>query len=152
MQMKHITVLSNIQINCSQETRHFPLKRISINKQKNKPWITSKLLNLIKTKNNLYKKFIKSKLDIDKEKYIQKKKSTQKIDFKQTWKILNNLLGRVKNKKEEIYEIIDNNNKITDKYNMANIFNDFFSKIGQNIKTDKPTNYSKLNNMQYNKN
>ena len=98
------------------DNNSFPIRRISRNQAKlySKPWITKGLLKSIKTKYNLYKKFLshpsplndanykkyKNKLNhqlkISKCNYYDKKFETAKGNLKETWKILNEVINKRK--------------------------------------------------------
>ena len=51
---------------------------------------------------------------------------------KKSWHVLNNLMGRDK-KRSQITSILDGNNELTDKRDIANKFADYFGTIGQNL-------------------
>ena len=137
---------------------HCPLKAIKISNRKlaRKPWITAGLLKSIRTKDKLYKKYLTKPTDDNKLKYTKyrnllnnllrsAKKShitteleINKFNMKETWKTLNNLLGR--NKKCRLPDFFKgaDGNKITDPKEIANNFNDFFTNIGNKL-ADKIT-------------
>ncbi len=52
---------------------------------------------------------------------------------KKIWEIVNEFINRKQKQKEEIEEIIVDNNKITDAYQIAESFNNFFSTIGSSL-------------------
>ena len=95
---------------------HCPIKSVKVSNRKlaRKPWITVGLVKSIRTKDKLYKKFITKPTEENKLKYTKyrnllnnilraAKKShitaeieLNKFNMKETWKTLNNLLGRNK--------------------------------------------------------
>ena len=132
---------------------HCPLKSTKISNRKSvrKPWITTSILKSIRTKDKLYKKFISKPTTDNKLKYTKyrnilnnllrvAKKShitaeidLNKFNMKETWKTLNNLLGRNKLiKLPDFFKDLDGN-KITDSKKIANNFNDFFTNIGTKL-------------------
>ena len=120
-----------------------------------KPWVTPGILKSIRTKDKLYKKYITKPTSANKIKYTIKytefrnllnyllrtfKKSyitaeieTNKFNIKQTWKTLNNLLGRNKQTKLPDFFKDKDGNKITDSTNIADNFNSFFTNIGSKL-------------------
>ena len=94
----------------------FPIKTRSKKFKIHKPWISNGLLKSMKTKNRLYKQYIrypdptretkykkyKNKLihsiRIAKRLYYDKKLEENKSNIKHTWKLLNDIINRKKNK------------------------------------------------------
>lgn len=95
-----------------------PLVKVIIkSKEVNNPWMTNALRNSCKKKQTLYRKYLRTKLDVDCTRYKQYKnkltsvlrKAKQKHyhetlhrsekDSKGTWRILNTLLNKIKNTK-----------------------------------------------------
>ena len=123
---------------------HCPLKSIKVSNRKTvrKPWVTTSILNSIRTKDKLYKKFITKPTTENKLKYTKyrnilnnllraAKKShitaeieLNKFNMKETWKTLNNVLGRNKQTKLPDFFKDPDGNKITDSNKIAN--NNFF--------------------------
>ena len=132
---------------------HCPVKTIKISNRKTprKPWITQGLLKSIKTKDKLYKKYINKPttenkikytkyrnhlnilLRVSKKSHITSEIETNKFNMKNTWKTLNNVLGR--NKQTRLPDFFKDNdgNKITDSSEIASNFNSFFTNIGTNL-------------------
>ena len=132
---------------------HCPIKTIKISNRKTprKPWITFGLLKSIKTKDKLYRKYITKPttenkiiytkyrnhlnvlLRVSKKSHITSEIETNKFNMKNTWKTLNNLLGR--NKQTRLPDFFKDNegNKITDSTEIANHFNSFFTNIGTKL-------------------
>ena len=132
---------------------HCPLKSTKISNRKSvrKPWITTSILKSIRTKDKLYKKFISKPTTDNKLKYTKyrnilnnllraAKKShitaeieLNKFNMKETWKTLNNVLGRNKQiKLPDFFKDLDGN-KITDSKVIANNFNEFFTNVGTKL-------------------
>jgi hypothetical protein len=132
---------------------HCPLKSIKVSKRKlaRKPWITRGIIKSIRTKDKLYKKFLTKPTNDNKVKhnkyrnilnnllraakktYITQQIESNQFNMKDTWKTLNNLLGR--NKKSKLPDFFNdmNGNKITDSKTIADKFNDFFTNIGTKL-------------------
>ncbi len=138
----------------------FPLKVRTVNVNSNripqKPWITNAILSSIRRKNILYRKYRSSPTDSNKRSLVNyrntltsvirtaKKKyycnllDDQKHNLKQTWKILNDLLGR--NRKQDLPDCFDIDGKSTSDYKtIADGFNNFFTNIGPNLADKIPT-------------
>ena len=150
----------------------FPVKKVKITKYNTKlnPWITYGLLNSIKKKDILYKKMIKTNRNAPSyvkkvkkyndfvkilNKLIRKTKRDYYVcefnkyanDCKNTWKLINEAVGR-KIKKHELpnyfNKVISYNDtatnekqtveiKIVDEKAIANEFNQYFANIGPNL-------------------
>ena len=114
-------------------------------KRDNKLWISRGLIKSSKTKEKLYKKFIKNptknneqiykkyrnKLNhlirIAKKNYYCKKFSQAQNDIKSTWNTINQLLDKQKSKNFLPRSFLnDDNVEINDQNLIANNFNDFF--------------------------
>ena len=109
--------------------------------------MTKGLLRSCNKRSSLYKKFIKTKSQADRQKYIkyrnmlksvvQKAKSDYYLsrfkqahgNIKQTWQLLNSLIkGRTTS--NDIAYLTVNNIKISDSVGMANALNEYFVNIG----------------------
>ena len=153
----------------SSKEKNLPFKRKRFNKYKHKisPWITSEILNMIKFKDELYLKhkrqnpqseeYMRSKLNLRNyskilDKSIRLAKKTYyhnqfekfKFDSRKTWETINDVLCRKKVKKEFPNYFIINGNQISDKQNIADEFNDFFTNIGPTLSNEikSPPNLS----------
>ena len=62
----------------------------------------------------------------------------QKANVKDTWKILNEVINKRKNKLTYPGYIIKNNKRISKKDDIANEFNNFFTNVGPNLATNIP--------------
>ena len=134
--------------------KFFPLKTYKTKniKRDNNLWITRGLIKSSKTKEKLYKKFIKkptrnneqnykkyrNKLNhltrIAKKNYYCKKFCQAQNDIKSTWKTINQLLDKQKSKSSLPRSFLnDNNEEINDPNLIANNFNDFFVNVGPKL-------------------
>jgi len=125
-------------------------KKITCKNKKRKPWVSQGLINSIiyrdKLKRELHKNF-SMQLSNQYKKYrntlnklIQKEKNNyykQKIidsanDYKKVWGFINELTGSKKNTSKNIC-LLDNDKMSSDNWEVSNIFNNFFIKIGHDI-------------------
>lgn len=116
-----------------------------------KPWLTKSLLRSINKKNMLYNQYLRHRsnekllkyktyknkltdlLRVAKGLYFQNQIELNKTNIKQTWKILNNVIGQNK-KKELTYPLVDGNGEsITSTEEVANKFCKYFTNIGSNL-------------------
>ena len=153
-----IDKINDLYIKC------FPLKVkfVSIKRLKNR-WITSDVKRLINEKSDLFKKFRRGVITREENntkknqlnKQINKAKNQFflnafelfKNDSKRKWKLLNGLMGKDK-KKNEIIEILDGADLLTDTEDIVNKFADFFSSVGRTLDSDLP-NTSNLSPLHY---
>lgn len=118
-----------------------------------KPWITQGLINSIKHRDNLKKKLIKNFTAENKVEYTRYRNFLNKLirntknnyyqneiiqagtDYKKVWEIINCAANKVTKKvrASDINIINDNNEEICDNEEKANIFNNFFTNIGQKM-------------------
>lgn len=138
--------------------KYFPLitKRARIYKTKLKPWLTTSLLKCCKTKNKLYKAYLKHKTPSMSSKYKRyKNKLTSilmkcekvyysnlielhKTNLKETWRIIKDLLNR-NGSNHNCIPLIVNGIVIDDPTLMANEFNNYFVAIGPKMAAKVPT-------------
>ena len=137
---------SEIYNNC------FPFKKIRIRCGfRSKPWLSNGLLNSIKKKNKLYKKFLqnptpqsvtfyktyKNKLNhslrISKRLYYEKKLENCKSNNRATWKLLNEIICKKKAKVIQTSAFKADNLEIFDPEEIANRFCNYFTNIGPNL-------------------
>lgn len=144
--------------------KHLPKVKKKINKRKEtKPWITAGIIKSIKTRNKLYKTFLKRPTEINKNKYVSYRNklthiirsSTKKYyyekfqscknNIKNTWRTINDILGKNKKASPATY-FNDNNTKITDPNVIADQFNNFFADVGPALasKINTNTNFSEF--------
>jgi len=130
----------------------FPYCKFKLNeKHKNKPWLSSGMINSIHHKNKLYKKYLSQKNDISKLTYTNYRNKLDKLlkiakneyyinkffevknDSKRTWQIVNSLLNKSKrNNYPDSFHSEDGITYTTEK-DIANGFNNFFTNIGSNL-------------------
>ena len=135
---------------------HIPLKRTSTNRRKNpiSPWITKGLLKSINTKNKLYRQYIQCSSEDNKIKfktfrnklnnlirkckreYYHKKFDSVKNDIKQTWKTINDVIGKGNTKKQQTTFKNDEGNRVSDPECISSCFNNFFVNIGPKLALD----------------
>ena len=119
------------------------------------PWISKAVLRSINRKNDLYYKYKLEKTDQSKKKYrsykniltniirVEKKNyfvtrlELCKNDMKNTWKIIKEAMN-LNNDKSKIDKIKSNDVIIEDPTNIADIFNTYFSSIGDNLSSNIP--------------
>ena len=113
-----------------------------------KPWLTKGLINACKKKNQMYRRFLETKLESDECKYkIYKNKLTKilknaekshfnglikmyKHNIKDTWKVLNSVIRGVANPSKIPETFMENNIEVRDKKDIADGFNNFFINVG----------------------
>ena len=143
---------------------HLEKKIVKFNRRKHKkdPWITYGILNSVNHKNRLYKRLMKINRDTPlfmtkKQEFNAYKNSLRKIinlaknyyfstqfqknkgDGKKTWETLDNVLHRKTSK--SLPDAIQINDKLsTDKTEMADSFNTYFSTICATSEIDNPNN------------
>ena len=131
--------------------KHAPLqhKKIRANRI---PWLTSPIKELINTtdklKSNLecdwknYKR-IGNRVNIElknaKKEYYSSRIADEGGNPKKDWKTINDLLGR-KNKQTVVNELKLGDNSLTKPNDIAEVFNDYFSNIGQNVASNQADN------------
>ena len=136
---------------------HAPIKKFSKREAKlqQKPWINHKLMRLIKKKNKLYKKFIKTKSLTDKNKYKEfsktlnnlKQKSKKKHydnlvknstkNSKKTWNLINNIVQLKGKKTKQIFKILaEDGTTVSESKEISEVMNNYFVNIGK--KTSLP--------------
>ena len=130
-----------------------PLRKCSVSRRKvpQSPWITKGLLKSINNKNKLYKEYLqcpnesrnvkfktyRNKLNnlirkSKREYFYRKFKSTQN-NIKDTWKNINNMIGRKKNNTQQSSFKMNETEKINEPKTISNAFNDFFVNIGPKL-------------------
>ena len=133
--------------------RHMPVRKLTTKecKQKIKPWITPKIIAKIKTKNKLYKKFMKSKSKDDqlqfnkvkneitsltrksKQDYYKKYFDKHSKNSKKIWNGIKEIIN-LKQKSSSLPTSLINNGKfLSNQKDVANHFNSYFSDIAGNI-------------------
>ena len=115
------------------------------------PWITKGLLKSINHKNKLYKDYVKCPSNNKQQKfktyrnklhglirkakrlYYFKKFEQVKNNMRQTWKTINNVIGRAQKQTLSDQFKRDSGTIITDPTVISNKFNDFFVNVGPNL-------------------
>ena len=140
------------------KNKHMPCKLVKFNKYKHKKsaWITLGLLNSIRYRDKLYKQLRLSnpnslhydtlKLNLKtynlilrksiisvKQMYYESRFNRIGNDIRRTWKTINEILTKNQTKNKFQTVVNDNGSMITDKVNIANKFNVFFTNIGEKI-------------------
>ncbi len=133
-------------------------KLIKYNKHKHKKsnWVTFGIIKSIQFRDNLYKKtkndrslsveftrlqinlktynkILKISIRLAKRIYYKKLFAKFKNDIRATWKTINEILNRTKRKKFFPNFFRDGNNIISNKINISNKFNSFFTNVGKNL-------------------
>ena len=127
-------------------------------KHKRNNWITHGIIKSIKYRDNLYKQvkmtnanssqydvlrsnlstynaILKSSIRLAKKTYVMKQFNTCKNDSRKTWKNINDLISNRKVKTSPTY-FKDQHVMVTDKLEIANKFNLYFTNIGPNLAKD----------------
>ena len=133
--------------------RHMPVRKLTTKecKQKIKPWITPKIIAKIKTKNKLYKKFMKSKSKDDqlqfnkvkneitsltrksKQDYYKKYFDKHSKNSKKIWNGIKEIINLKQKSSSLPTSLIDNGKFLSNQKDVANHFNSYFSDIAGNI-------------------
>ena len=145
--------------------KYFPYVRISRKAFRDKPYITSGIKVSIKTRNRLYKKYLDNPSEINKviwkrfrNKTSETIKRAEELYFKnilnnhtngtkKLWNTFGKILNKNKIKHKRINSLLINDKKITNPQAISNIFNDFFSEIGERL----ANNFSNIENSEYRK-
>jgi hypothetical protein len=133
--------------------KHIPIKQISRGelKFKSKPWITPAIKVSIQMKNNLYKKYLKTKstyyhikfkcyrnkinhlLKISKRQYYNSYFLENINDSKIIWSGIKEIIHFKPKTNQKTIQIVEDNVEITDPKIIANAFNNYFTNIGNNL-------------------
>ena len=147
----NLDILTNI-INAAKNNKIPPkVKKFNKRKDKKEPWMTNELLLMV---NELYvdwkrttkhsenyngKSFKTYEKIVDNEIVLAKKFDHSNIfhidksSMKKTWQIVNETLSRKKADNMLPDTFINNGNELSDSKEIANVFNEYFSKIGSNL-------------------
>ena len=138
---------------------HIPLKQLSKkeSKLKTKSWITSAIRTSIKIKNNLYKRFLKTKssyyqtkfkvyrnklnhlIKISKRMYYNDYFSIHLNNGKRIWKGIKQIIGSIPQERQPINKILLNDVELTGQTSIANAFDNYFAKIGSDLASAIPS-------------
>ena len=133
--------------------KHIPVKQLSKRERKflSKPWITSALRKSIYVKNNLYKKFIKTRstyihskfklyrnklnhlLKIAKKEYYNNYFFDNINDCKRIWKGVKQIVNYKPPTSAKHIKLRVNDRELVSPVEVANAFNTYFSSIGNNL-------------------
>ena len=154
-------ILNKIYCDC------FPLKtKFLSNKRLEKPWLNSEIKHLIDLKSNYFKNFrlglISKETNNRTKNYvnncIRKAKNTYynhalnfyKNNSKKSWETIRQIIGKKKTR-NEIIRLLDGDDLLTDRQDIANSFANFFSNIGRNLDNDLATHEGNpTSNINYN--
>ena len=136
---------------------HMPIKTKRFKKYNYKltPWITTGILKSIRTRNNLYKKFVKLKdkkaksiaetkyktyrnllskiIKNTKQDFWLKRFHEAKYDVKSTWRNINEKLNITKKSHNFPETFLKNGTAVNGSKNIANAFNNYFVNVGPNL-------------------
>ena len=79
-----------------------------------------------------YKKELQKKIKIAQKNYYLNKFESCRGDSSSTWKLTNNILGR-NNKSKTPHSLMHDDDEVTDRMKISNIFNHYFVNVGQNL-------------------
>ena len=160
---KMITVIGNAM------KKHIPDKRVKFNKHKHKKsqWITNGIIKSIsyrdklhlklkltpqgtdeymniKTNLGTYNKILNKSIREAKQLYYNSCFEKYKTDMRKTWQTINNIINKSKKKKDFPEAFKEDGRLITDKVEIANRFNIYYTNIGSNLaaKINVPKNKS----------
>ena len=140
------------------KNKHLPYKTVKVHKHKHKlcPWISKGIIQSIKFRDNLYKRLkytevgsaeyctlktnlqsynriLKKSIRTAKSMYYHNKFNQYKHDIKKTWNTINTILSRKTSKHKYPSTFNLGNDILTEKADIANQFNSFFTSIGPNF-------------------
>ncbi len=140
------------------KNKHMPSKLIKFSKYKHKrsKWVTFGIIKSIQYRDNLYKKLritdptsigyatlktnlntynkiLKNSIRLAKRSYYHTIFAKFKNDIRATWKTINEILNRIKRKKSFPNFFRDGDNIVTNKLDITNKFNSFFTNVGTNL-------------------
>ena len=133
---------------------HCPVKKAHAKGIYKKPWITNGLKNACRKKNGLYRSFLRERthtseyryktyknkltsvLRLAEKAYYSKMLLEKRGNIKETWAILNTVLGKQRKSVNYPTHLMQRDIHITSKENMANEFNTFCTNVGPNLAND----------------
>ena len=132
----------------------FPLKIKYLSKKRiEKPWLTDNLMHLTRLKseyykyyklgiiskqtNNRFKNMVSKKIEKSKTMFYLETFNTCKNNLKKTWRTIKELMGTSYNK-SEVRELVINGTSYKNELDIANEFNNFFSKIASKLVNELP--------------
>ena len=135
----------------------YPLKSKQIRNSRFKPWLSRDLLERIKTRHKMYKKYVKRPITFGEEyrayrnnlnrlikdakhRYFYDKLESAIGSSKNTWKVLNTILKRSPIKKNSINSLTIGNSTFDKPEDICNQLNIYFSEIGIRVTENIPLN------------
>ena len=147
-----VRIFQNIVYKCYDQTCKIKTKYISL-KRLSSPWLTDALISCIKKKHRLYKLSFHGIYEMNayknyrntlqkiilnaKRNYYLNKFESSKYDPKSSWKLINNLLKP--GKKNNEWKIKNENNTITNKQIISDLFNNYVAKVPVELASKIPT-------------
>ena len=146
----------------------FPEKVIKKKNVNKKPWLSAEIKNMCKRKYSLFKKYLRNPTGHRRKTYKQfrnkvniavrdAKRNYYDIKFKHalndaksTWKVINEILNK-KKEKLLIDEIEFDGKTVTNKSEISNLFNNFFSTVGKKIHDNVHSSKTRLRNDSFKK-
>ena len=135
------------------------------NKRPDKPWVTTCLKNACKKKKHVIQTIPKKTRTIEREAKYKKYKNKltailrysekqhysdmlelNKMNMKETWKILNTLINKKNKSSQYPTQFNDDARKVTGNFDIANGFNRFFSNIGPALSRNIPKGNTNFTN------
>ena len=157
-----ILVSRDLNLNCEKfittinklYCKNFPIKIKHLSRKRlQKPWISSELISLIKQKseyyklyrldlisrqtNNRFKNMVNDRIRSVKRSYYISVFNSHENDIKNTWKVINALMGRNVDR-TSIKELIVDGHSYSTEAAIAERFNDFFSGIAAELDCELP--------------
>ena len=136
---------------------NFPLVSCTKNKTNHQPWFDTDLYEIFKGKNKAFKKYLKKKtfyykikfnkirnkynreLLNKKENFYIKTFEKHKHNIKETWKIINNLLGNVKTPLWS--SLLINGHSVQNLFKIINHFNEYFAGVAKELVSNLSQTY-----------
>jgi hypothetical protein len=157
------TSFNSVVHNCFNSS--FPLVKMSKRVSKDKVWVTPGIKSASHTKNSLYKKWLITKCEDDKLRYLEYKRIYSRLikkaekdfyrekfnkrlnDSKSIWNQINKLCSyKTCKSKNSVNKLKENGQIITDKVQISNAFNKFFSEVGSSLACQLSLPKDPLNN------
>ena len=134
--------------------KNFPVRTKFISKKRlNKPWFNQEILYLTKVKSHYFKLFknyqisasdnnamknrVKLAIRKAKREYLERRFGQYRSDVRKTWCMIRDLLGVVRNK-DIIKNIFFNNVEYTDGFEIAQLFNNYFTNVANELEAQIP--------------
>jgi hypothetical protein len=132
-----------------------PIKTKIISKKRLEcPWLTKPIIKCINRKHDLYRQYLAGRCEkqvftrykdvlssiirIAKKQYYNNRFESSINDIKQTWKNIRKLISPQSSKNKEIMVLNDHNVLENDPKKVANILNDYFSSVSENLERSIP--------------